>query len=188
MILKSAKKTVRTILDAFAARRAPSSWNAVKDGLLILSYHRVLPRDFSELNIVEPGMFVFDDTFEMHIVELLKHFEPVDLSQWLAKRTRGERLPDRAVALTFDDGWRDNYEFAYPILTRHVVPATIFVVTSLAGTNHSFWPERLARRLMACHKSDAGKSPWLSALREGSGVSLADGSPEAISRVIAYGV
>lgn len=55
----------------------------------------------------------------------------VALSQMLAARSRGARLPRRAVAITFDDGYRDNHEQAWPVLQAHAYTATIFLVSGL---------------------------------------------------------
>ncbi len=43
------------------------------------------------------------------------------------------RFPERAVCVTFDDGWKDNYTYAFPILKKLEIPATVFVVPSCVG-------------------------------------------------------
>jgi peptidoglycan/xylan/chitin deacetylase (PgdA/CDA1 family) len=180
------KRKLRAVLDRWQAHGVDRRWQRHAGALLVLSYHRVLPRSFPELQIVEPGMYVHDDTFDMHMRVLKDYFEIVDLADWLAKRSEGARLPERSVAITFDDGWYDNYEFAYPVLCEHKVPATIFVVTQCAGTGFSFWPERLARRLLASGgKGVAILDDWLDALLEAAAVKLDKLGPEEISRVIA---
>jgi peptidoglycan/xylan/chitin deacetylase (PgdA/CDA1 family) len=54
------------------------------------------------------------------------------------------RLPRNAVAITFDDGYRDNLTSAAPILARHGLPATIFLATGLIGTSVVSWFDELA--------------------------------------------
>ena len=103
----------------------------------ILAYHRVLSGNSEDLSFVQPGMFVTGDTFEMHIRHLLAHYDVVPLDDLI---TRNE---GNACAITFDDGWRDNYLNAYPILRAHRVPATIFLATNLVGTTRWPWPDRI---------------------------------------------
>jgi peptidoglycan/xylan/chitin deacetylase (PgdA/CDA1 family) len=92
-------------------------------------------------------MYVSPETFEIHLRALKKHFEIVDLADWVSRNSNGLPLPDRACAITFDDGWRDNYEYAFPILKRASIPVTVFLVADFVGTNYEFWPNRLARLL-----------------------------------------
>ena len=56
----------------------------------------------------------------------------------------GERLPRNAAAITFDDGYRDNYIHAYPILRKHGVPATIFLATAHVDEGGAFWWDRVS--------------------------------------------
>lgn len=132
-----------------AARFGPQRWPGREPRLWVLMYHRVLPRRDPRAALEEPGMMVTPGTFAMHLGELRRHFEFMQLGDWLAARAAGRPLPPRACAITFDDGWRDNHEFAWPILREQRVPATIFLVSDMIGTAASFWPNRLARLLHA---------------------------------------
>ena len=59
-----------------------------------------------------------------------------------------KRLPDRAVAVTFDDGYADNVECGKPLLEQHGIPATVFVTTSYVGQEREFWWDDVERLLL----------------------------------------
>jgi peptidoglycan/xylan/chitin deacetylase (PgdA/CDA1 family) len=92
-------------------------------------------------------MYVSPQALDLHLNELKRYFELVHLDDWLRRAKRGATLPRLGCAITFDDGWRDNYEFALPVLAKHGAPATIFLVSSYIGTKYRFWPNRLMRLL-----------------------------------------
>lgn len=90
-------------------------------------------------------MYVSPETFRMHMQIIKSRFETVKLGEWVKKAREGQDLPEFACAVTFDDGWCDNYDYAYPLLKEYAVPATIFVVSGFIGTRYSFWPNRLMK-------------------------------------------
>jgi peptidoglycan/xylan/chitin deacetylase (PgdA/CDA1 family) len=100
----------------------------------ILMYHRVLRDDESAVG-VEPGMFVRASTFESHICWLKERFSIVALGDLMNAGRAPEDPP--VVAVTFDDGWRDNRTVAWPILERYRATATVFLVRDwcAAGTH-----------------------------------------------------
>jgi peptidoglycan/xylan/chitin deacetylase (PgdA/CDA1 family) len=57
-------------------------------------------------------------------------------------------LPQRAVAITLDDGYADNFKHAYPLLQSAGIPATIFVSSEQVDTSHEFWWDDLERVLL----------------------------------------
>jgi peptidoglycan/xylan/chitin deacetylase (PgdA/CDA1 family) len=74
-----------------------------------------------------------------------QHYKVVALDRLLDCLESGE--PDTVVAITFDDGYRDNYLNAFPILRRYGLPATVFLTTGSLDTGEPLWFERLAAAL-----------------------------------------
>lgn len=140
-------RLAKNVVLGAAARFGPHAWPARTPRLWVLMYHRVLPLGDARSQREEPGMTVTPETFRRHLHWLAERFEIVRLADWLSAAGLGEPLPARACALTFDDGWRDNYEFALPALVEHNAAATIFAVSHMIGGTEIFWPNRLARLL-----------------------------------------
>lgn len=143
-----AKHAVKLIAQTALAPLAPLSWRLrPHPSLLVLMYHRVLPVGHADRAIEQPGMYVSPETLDMHLQVLKRHMTIVHLDEWLLAAASGGALPSLACAITFDDGWQDNFEHAFPILRRNAAPATIFLVSGMIGTLREFWPNRLARLL-----------------------------------------
>ncbi len=112
----------------------------------ILMYHMVaVPRTKAERRYACPPW-----RFESHMRSLRrKGYEPVSLADILGCLAAGIELPHRAVAVTLDDGFADNYTAAFPILVRHRIPATVFLaVDALGGENFWMISEGYQRRAM----------------------------------------
>lgn len=91
--------------------------------LSVLAYHRVLPSP-DPLLPGEPGAA----DFESRMRWVKANFNVLPLAE-AVQALRGDRLPRRALCITFDDGYADNYGIALPILRRLELPATFFVAT-----------------------------------------------------------
>lgn len=115
-----------------------------RNALTILAYHRVLPLPESLLYPFQ-SMVMPRDLFEQQIAHLRQHYTMLTLAE-AVDRLRSRDLPPRAVAITFDDGYRDNFEVALPILKKYGIPATFFVVTgALDGKHRLLWDEVVSR-------------------------------------------
>ncbi|MEL7310246.1 MAG: polysaccharide deacetylase family protein [Pseudomonadota bacterium] len=144
------KRTVKSILQQTAALAGPHRWRSGGQ-LVILMYHRILPPHDPRYVDEQPGMIVHPDTFDLHLQIAKQHFEIVSLTSWLAAANRNEALPARSLAITFDDGWRDNLQYALPVMRKHQAPGMIFLVSDMVGTTGNYWPEQLAQAIRLCN-------------------------------------
>ena len=101
--------------------------------LAILFYHRVLPS-------TDP-LFPDETTaqvFTRHVAALARFFNVLPLDMAVARLANGT-LPPRAACVTFDDGYRDNYSIALPILRRYGMPATFFIASGYVAESRPMW-------------------------------------------------
>jgi len=160
-ITRAAKELIKIPLQLMAAAFGPQQLPSREPKLWILMYHRILPATDPRYAEEEPGMLVQPDTLAMHIRELQQLMPIVDLGTWLDDHQHGRTLPLKACAITFDDGWQDNFEYALPILRQYETPATLFAVADMMGRDHWFWPNRVARLMHQLAKHSLEQLEWL---------------------------
>ena len=110
---------------------------------LVLMYHRILEEPLKQPFFVQEGMFVKASNFDKQLAFLKRRFKLVFLDELVDKIQCGGNIGG-LCAITFDDGWRDNYTEAFPLLEKHGVPATVFLTTGFVGTDRVFWPEEIS--------------------------------------------
>lgn len=113
----------------------------------VLMYHRVIRRSRQEYCHSSPGIVVYENTFRRHIAFLTKYFRILTIADLEGHLDRHEPISDRSCLITFDDGWKDNFDVAFPILTQHKVPAAIFLPYAFIGSDRVFWQEDLSAKL-----------------------------------------
>ncbi len=117
----------------FARRIRRRLRSALAPPPIILCYHRVFaPESDPHLLAVSPERF----RAQMEVVR--RRGRPLALDAL-------GNFPARGIVVTFDDGYLDNLENAWPILRATEIPATIYVATGNVGTNREFWWDDLER-------------------------------------------
>lgn len=110
---------------------------------VILLYHRVVNAHASLIDYAPSGMTVARDDFDRQMSYVKRHYAVVHLSELIDNIEARRPLRDAMCAITFDDGWRDNYNHALPILRHHAIPATVFLTANFITGGKWFWEERL---------------------------------------------
>lgn len=120
-------------------------------GIVVLTFHRVLPEDQYGTTNSPAGMSLRQKTFEALTRYVSRHYPVVPLSGeepvWTTERQRPR------IAFTFDDGWIDNGTVAAPIAQRYGIPLTIFICPEKIGSPLPFWPERVTVLVRAVRSS-----------------------------------
>ena len=126
-----------------ACARARSDWHGPL--VRVLAYHSVAPAQTSYCKAdirIEPAQF------ERQMAYLARHYRVLPLGEAVATLSSGRSLPAKAVAITFDDGYRDNYDYALPVLQSFGLPATFFAVSAAVSGRQPFWVGQLQLALM----------------------------------------
>ena len=103
-------------------------------GVVVAFHHVSDARDERGLSI-DPAMF------ERYCRFFRRHFQVIPLRDFVANLERRAPL-DRQLAITFDDGYRNNFDYAAPVLEKLGLPATFFVVSQWIGSDVVPWWDR----------------------------------------------
>jgi peptidoglycan/xylan/chitin deacetylase (PgdA/CDA1 family) len=127
MICRQLKHTIVSVANSCGVDRLFRHINRKK--LLVVMYHGVTSNDYAPPIWTQLPL----KTFRQQIEYLCGHYVPVSLTE-VTGATRGvSTLPDHAVLITFDDGLRNNYSVAFPVLRELSVPAAIFLTIDYIG-------------------------------------------------------
>lgn len=152
----------------------------IATGLTVLAYHRIGNCAQTEF---DPWVITADqDQLERQLRYFQKHHRIVGLEEAIAIASGRQTAPGRAILITFDDGYRDNYQQALPVLRSLGIQATFFLVTGFMAGGSLAWWDRIAWQVRsmphACFSLPVGSELRAFDLRETS-------AADAISQILA---
>jgi peptidoglycan/xylan/chitin deacetylase (PgdA/CDA1 family) len=112
--------------------------------LTILTFHRVSSGDDVRSNHSLPYLFISNHSFEKQLKFIKKHYNVISFRQ-LKKYIDNETMPWNCMIISFDDGYKDNYEIAYPLLKKYDFSFIVFLVTDKIENEDTkpFWWDKI---------------------------------------------
>lgn len=121
--------------------------------LIVFAYHRIKPRERGFRTAFDRGVFGPDPgAFREQLEWLRSHTRVLSEEELLTVAETGDPLEEACSVVTFDDGYRDNYTLALPLLEELGIPATFFIPSRLIETRRLGWWDLIAYFLDRCQK------------------------------------
>jgi peptidoglycan/xylan/chitin deacetylase (PgdA/CDA1 family) len=113
---------------------------------VLLAYHRILPKDRLRAFPFLEDLVTPEEIFVEQMGLLAARFRVQPLEEIIRVLREGRSVAPRTIGITFDDGYADNHQFAWPVLRRLRLPATVFLATGhVGGARGLFWWDEVSR-------------------------------------------
>lgn len=112
----------------------------------VLCYHGVVRRPDARAGDAGRNTIGIDE-FAYHLGVLRRVCHPISAAEWIDALDRGTRVPERAVLVTFDDGYRNNLTNAAPLLEAYGIPALFCISTGYIGGHDRLWTQEISLRV-----------------------------------------
>jgi peptidoglycan/xylan/chitin deacetylase (PgdA/CDA1 family) len=116
-------------------------WFFRPQGLYCFNYHRI---GHADQTLLDPNVFsCTTELLDQHLKFYRENFQVINIAQLIELVKNNKPLNKHYALITFDDGYIDNYEQAFPCLKKHQLPAAFFVPTAYVETNKIPWWDQI---------------------------------------------
>ncbi|MBN2471650.1 MAG: polysaccharide deacetylase family protein, partial [Anaerolineae bacterium] len=127
-----------------------------QDRITVLAHHRVTDAGkAADFPYYQPNISATPAQFDEQLAYIAAHFSVIGLHDLVAYVVENKPLPPRPLLITFDDGYLDNYQHAFPVLQRYGFPAVIFLMTSRMTHSAPPWWDECAYYFFHTTREDA---------------------------------
>ena len=117
-------------------------WIFLPKGVYVFNYHRIGEKDNCAFD--REVFSCTTDAFEKQCLFIKKHFNVISLDELCVLREQKQEHKKKYAVITFDDGYIDNYQEAFPVLKKYNIPATFYVATNFVGNDLIPWWDEIA--------------------------------------------
>ena len=139
-MIDAAKRLLKKFLFYSGIMRVYHSFNN-KKVLTVVAFHRVVNQSDYRWPQTDKEWVVTDTFLNDCLVFFKKYYTLVSLNEVISATKSGFELPNYPLLVTFDDGWKDNYDYAFPLVKKYNIPITIFCATEAINGKYLNWRE-----------------------------------------------
>ena len=133
-------------------------WNYRKNGVYCFNFHRIGDAGVCKY---DPNVFSCSaEDLEQHLLFIKSNFEIIDQASFINIINSGSQVRQKLAYITFDDGYVDNYQLAFPVLTALKIPATFFVATGLIESKTVPWWDEISWHIKHCQLNELRLQSW----------------------------
>ncbi len=151
-----AKDAAANLVHHSGLRKAVAAVRRFQSGgrrILIVSYHRVVGDFTGELQRSIPGLLISQETFRRHLLDAkAAGYQFASVGEAVDVMTGAKKATSDLCVVTFDDGYRDVYRYAFPVLKELKVPAIVYLPTAMIGTDKRFNHDRLFHLILTARE------------------------------------
>ncbi len=148
-MISKAKHKFKVIMATIFEGSGVNTWRRkrLQKAIIILTYHGVIPDKLINKTdfLFEYRNVVSQEEFDRQMAYLARYYTPISFKDFTELEKRDESKP--FVVVTFDDGFENNYTYAYPILKKHGIVGHFFVTTDFMGSRQLLWTEEVNYRV-----------------------------------------
>lgn len=112
-------------------------------GATLLVYHTVEPKTDKKEGVMQKHYHILPENFRAQMQYLKDNgYAVIPMKVYLDSINKGTEIPKKSVVLTFDDGWKNQYDYAYPILKEFGYTATFYIISNTVnGKSYMTWDQ-----------------------------------------------
>lgn len=151
-------------------RLADLLWPLRSNGLYCFNFHRIGDANSTPF---DPCVYSCSaDDLEKYINFIKNNFRVINVDELHQIIAQGKKVKEKLALITFDDGYRDNYDLAYPILKKFDVPGLFFIATAMIESGHLTWWDEIAWHVKHCSGKKIKLKNWIDAVQIDEQVSI----------------
>lgn len=147
------KQSILYSIERIGANRV---FRRIFKNIIVLMYHGVVPDSCDTVSYLH----IKESEFRKQMLHLKKYYNVIPINKIIDRLNSSSFNSMSEVVITFDDGYRNNFTYAYPILRELDLPASIFLTSGYIDTDRLFWWDKVQYAVERTRREELDLTPY----------------------------